>query len=243
MRVLLNVTKNSSLEAERTHLVLVHRPPGVLPPTEGKAALSPYDLGQPADLEDGGICNGVGLWYEVGADGRYKIWCCIDNPLALHSAACLPRLQGQVLHGALFSRGLELMEPKIGPCMPSRSDLSTAPSDFFSILTTPSLWLRDHSTYPGFATIVEGKTTLSSHHHLAPIGDGLDVLAFSLESKNRCRPFDPCASHRSLLSIVVERIQRLDAVDVDEGYNVAREGCGDNLVDEISDHEFLCHGK
>ncbi|CAL9071245.1 unnamed protein product [Musa textilis] len=55
--------------------------------------------------------------------------------------------------GADGSRGLELMEPKIGPCMPSRSDLSTAPSDFFSILTTASLWLRDHSTYPGFASV------------------------------------------------------------------------------------------
>ncbi|CAL9063310.1 unnamed protein product [Musa banksii] len=52
--------------------------------------------------------------------------------------------------GADESRGLELMEPIIGPCMSSRSDLSTMPSDFFSILTTPSLWLRDHLTYPGF---------------------------------------------------------------------------------------------
>ncbi|CAL9063314.1 unnamed protein product [Musa banksii] len=41
--------------------------------------------------------------------------------------------------GADESRGLELMEPIIGPCMSSRSDLSTMPSDFFSILTTPSL--------------------------------------------------------------------------------------------------------
>ncbi|CAL9080253.1 unnamed protein product [Musa acuminata var. zebrina] len=55
--------------------------------------------------------------------------------------------------GADESRGLELMEPIIGPCMSSRSDLSTMPSDFFSILTTPSLWLRDHLTYPGFVSV------------------------------------------------------------------------------------------
>ncbi|XP_064938713.1 uncharacterized protein LOC135592784 isoform X2 [Musa acuminata AAA Group] len=55
--------------------------------------------------------------------------------------------------GADESRGLELMEPIIGPCMSSRSDLSTMPSDFFSILTTPSLWLRDHLTYPGFVNV------------------------------------------------------------------------------------------
>ncbi|THU63089.1 hypothetical protein C4D60_Mb01t12070 [Musa balbisiana] len=47
------------------------------------------------------------LQQRVGADGRYKIWCCIGNPLALHSAACF---RGQVLHSAVFSRGLELME-------------------------------------------------------------------------------------------------------------------------------------
>ncbi|CAD5184588.1 unnamed protein product [Musa acuminata subsp. malaccensis] len=55
--------------------------------------------------------------------------------------------------GADESRGLELMEPIIGPCMSSRSDLSTMPSAFFSILTTPSLWLRDHLTYPGFVNV------------------------------------------------------------------------------------------
>ncbi|URD74378.1 hypothetical protein MUK42_36302 [Musa troglodytarum] len=75
MRVLLNVTKNSSLEAERTHLVLVHRPPGVLPPTEGKAALSPYDLAPAGGLrilkmEVSVMVLACGM--RVGADGRLR---------------------------------------------------------------------------------------------------------------------------------------------------------------------------
>ena len=52
MRASLDVTENSCLEAAgRTHLELVHRPPGVLPPTivERKAALSPDHHLAPAD--------------------------------------------------------------------------------------------------------------------------------------------------------------------------------------------------
>ena len=52
MRASLDVTENSSLEAAgRTHFELVHRPPGVLPPTivERKAALSPDHHLAPAD--------------------------------------------------------------------------------------------------------------------------------------------------------------------------------------------------
>ncbi|THU63091.1 hypothetical protein C4D60_Mb01t12090 [Musa balbisiana] len=111
-------------------------------PSSSLNPIAPYGLARLRNkgsriLKDGVSALVLACGVRVGADGRYKIWCCIGNPLALHSAACF---RGQLLHSAVLSRGLELMEPIIGPCMPSRSDLSTTPSNFFSILTTPSLW-------------------------------------------------------------------------------------------------------
>ena len=102
--------------------------------------------------------------------------------------------------------------------------------------------------------IVEGEEALSSHHHLAPVDDGLDgFLLFVQSPRTGAGPsIDARAAavlglalrkEIALLSTVAEKIPRLGAVDIGEGDSAARERCAGNAVGEVVDHEFLRRGK
>ncbi|URE31170.1 hypothetical protein MUK42_16085 [Musa troglodytarum] len=102
--------------------------------------------------------------------------------------------------------------------------------------------------------MVEGQEALSSHHRLAPVDDGLDGFLPFLHSPRIGAGLSIHAravialglalrKEIALLLVAAEKIPRFGAIDVSEGYSVAREGRTDDPVGEVVDHEFLRRGK